>query len=588
MYLMNRRLLLAAGLALMLTLAGTRFNLSAQASSGGRLRFVHAVPGAPAVDIAVDKAVAARGLEYANATRFLNVTAGDHTITITASGGKTQIFQGKVSVAAGQAETVIAEGTAKAVEAGVYEDDLGPLAPGNTRLTASHAIKDAPAVDVVRGDGSPLIQGLKYGVPYGAFDIPATSVSISVVPAGSDVKSAVITIDNVLLDAGTHNRLVALGTVQGSVKPSYLLLSAGTDADNPSGAELVRFVHASPDAPAVDLYVGDKLYAPGLTFGSFTPHIAIAAGSVDVTVRSAGSSATSDALAKGSLTLTGGKATTVVIGGSANGLTITNSDDNIATLAPNKVRIHVINATSDGTATLKLGAATVLASAAKPDATGTEVAPGIYDLAVSVDNPTLQLTDKQPLSGGVLYDLVVAGNDKSSKLIVAATGLNEQPGSAPSAPIPVAVAQAPTTAVATEAAQPTAQATSQPTATSAPATEAAQPTVQPPSPTTEPAQPEPPTQAPNPPTEVAQEPTATLVPPTKPPAPANPQGIIATVQTNEGVNLKIREYPRTDARTLALVPSGTDLVVTGVQGPVPPTGQPTATGTPGPTPTINA
>jgi len=41
------------------------------------------------------------------------------------------------------------------------------------------------------------------------------------------------------------------------------------------------------------------------------------------------------------------------------------------------------------------------------------------------------------------------------------------------------------------------------------------------------------------------------------------------------VNLKIREYPRIDAKTLALVPSGGTLTVTGVKGVFSPTGQPT-------------
>ena len=47
-------------------------------------------------------------------------------------------------------------------------------------LTATHAIKDGDAVDVVRSDGGMLVQNLKYGDEYGAFDIPATAVSIAV------------------------------------------------------------------------------------------------------------------------------------------------------------------------------------------------------------------------------------------------------------------------------------------------------------------------------------------------------------------------------------------------------------------------
>ncbi len=592
MSLFNRRLsgpAVIAGLVFALVTSGGRQTITAQANAGGRLRFVHAVPGAAAVEISVDKTPAVRALDYASASRFLNVTAGEHTITITASGSTTQIAQGKVSVSAGQAETVIAQGAANAVELGIYEDDLGPVALGNTRLTASLAIKDAPAVDVLRGDGSPLIQGLKYNVPYGAFDIPATAVSIVVVNAGGDASNPVLKADNVALVAGTHNRLVALGTLQGATKPAYLLLTAATDADNPAASELVRLVHASPDAPAVDVYIGDKLVVPALSFGSYTPHIAVAAGSVDVTLRAAGGTADSAPLAKSTLTLAAGKATTVVIAGPSDGLSITSADDNVATLAPNRARIHFINATGEGSASAKIGSATATVSTAKPDLKGVEVAPGIYDVTVTVDNPALQLSAaQQPFSGGVLYDVVVAGSDKNSKLIIAATGLNEQPGSVPG-PAGVAVAEATTAATAaatqaaplTKSAPPTKQAPTQKTQP----TQA--PTLVPPPTETQPEAPtEPPTAQPDQPTAVAQEPTATLAPPTKPPA--APQGLIATVQTNEGVNLKIREYPRADARTLALVPSGGQLAIEGVKGPVPPTGQPTPSRTPGPTPTVNA
>ena len=100
---------------------------AAQAPIGGRLRFLHGIPGAPAVDISIDKVVAARALEFSQATRFIIVTPGDHTVAVLPTGSATPVFQGKVSIAPGQAETVIAQGTAAAVEIGIYEDDLPAL-----------------------------------------------------------------------------------------------------------------------------------------------------------------------------------------------------------------------------------------------------------------------------------------------------------------------------------------------------------------------------------------------------------------------------------------------------------------------------
>src|SRR5258708_8770000 len=179
----SRRRIFAVGLALLMALAliGHSRATSAQ-SAGTRLRFVHGVPGAPAIDLTIDNVVAASNLNYASATRYLNVPAGDHAVSIAATGTTTAIFKGKVTIASGQALTVVLQGTLSAVELGTYEDDLGPVAAGNTRMTAINALKDGPAVDVLKGDGIPLIQGLKYGTPYGGFDVPAIPPVLTIFP----------------------------------------------------------------------------------------------------------------------------------------------------------------------------------------------------------------------------------------------------------------------------------------------------------------------------------------------------------------------------------------------------------------------
>ena len=80
-----------------------------------------------------------------------------------------------------------------------------------------------------------------------------------------------------------------------------------------------------------------------------------------------------------------------------------------------------------------------------------------------------------------------------------------------------------------------------------------------------------PTLAP-PPVVLAVAPTAT---------PIGITGYLGQVDTNPGTNLKIREYPREDAKTLALAPSGAVLDIVGIKGPaqVPNEATPTATAT---------
>ncbi len=499
---------------------------SAQTATFDKLRFVHALPGGAAVDVYVDNLLAARNLQYANATRYLNVKAGDHTVVVTATGTQpsaTSLLTAKVTLTSDKpALLIVIEGTTDKPEAAVVDEDLGPVAPGNTRLTAFHAIKDGPAVDVVRAaDASPLIQNLMYGQVYGAFDIPAGAPDLAFVPTGGKVADALLTVPAVPLASGTHNTLIALGTAKGTVKPSYLLLTAPTDS-NAATDVLVRFVNAAASSKAVDVYVNGKLTAPALAFGAATLHLPIAAGTAKIELRNAGDAPTAATIGDASLTLAGAtaKAETAWITSAASGLTIQNAPDDVSTLDPTKARVNLINAAGKGaTATFN--------GTAWPDTTKTlELASGSYKLAPG-DAGTITL------NGGTLTDLVLAGDPATPQVIVGTTSLSEQPGSvagatpAVSAPTQegTAAMQAATlaaTSAATAAIAPPAPGA----ATRTPAAVAATPTLVP--------------------THVA---VATDIPPTVVP------GIIATVNTNPGVNLKIRQYPRQNALTLALAPS---------------------------------
>jgi hypothetical protein len=67
----NRRLIFVVGLALVIALsvAGFTTRATAQGNAGGRVRFVHGLPGGSAVDITIDKVVAIRALGFASASR---------------------------------------------------------------------------------------------------------------------------------------------------------------------------------------------------------------------------------------------------------------------------------------------------------------------------------------------------------------------------------------------------------------------------------------------------------------------------------------------------------------------------------------
>ncbi|MCC7206818.1 MAG: DUF4397 domain-containing protein [Anaerolineae bacterium] len=603
-----RRLALAVLMAFAMVAALFAFPAPASAQTsatpGGRIRFVHAVADGPAVDIYVDSQLAAGGLEFGGATRFLAVEPGSREVEVMAGGGTTSLFKATVDVSADLGRTVVLQGAADTLAAGLYEDDLNPTRPGNVRVTAIHALDGAPAVDVLQVDGDtvmPLVQNLAFGQPYGAVDIPAAAADLVLVPAGGNVSNPVLRVSGVSLAAGTEVVVVALDG------PTALVLSEPTAPDDAGNSGLVRMVHASQGSPAVDVYVGESLIAPGLSYGAATPHLALAAGTLDVAVRVAKSAPDSTPLVSATLDLAAGSAVTVVVSGPIDGLQVNAVANNIAPLDPKVARVQFTDATGAG-ATLSVAPGVTLDAL---DAPALEAPAGTYTLQVGLGGGDTLLTQPTTLSGGVLYDVIAAGAPDGALLtepllIVAATGLNEQPGSAPLPAVQVAV-------------QPTepAQATDAPSAaTSTPLAIGVAPT---PAPLVLPSSTPAPVELPVLPTAteaaVALAPTATLPPvvalptatlpplpvtatpdpnlapaPTLAPPPvalvvtptATPIGItgyLGQVDTNPGTNLKIREYPREDAKTLALAPSGAVLDIVGIRGPVQEPNQPTPTAT---------
>jgi hypothetical protein len=150
------------------------------------------------------------------------------------------------------------------------------------RVRVVHASPDAPAVDVWV-NGNPAFRNAAFQdiTPYAPLD--AGSYRVQVVPAGA-TEPAVIdaTLD---LAAGTDYTVVAVGRLA-DIEP--LVLTDDNTAPAPGKAH-VRFVHASPDAPAVDVAVkGGPVLFSNIAFKGVGNYLPVDAGTYDLEVRLAG------------------------------------------------------------------------------------------------------------------------------------------------------------------------------------------------------------------------------------------------------------------------------------------------------------
>ncbi len=155
-------------------------------------------------------------------------------------------------------------------------------ADGKAMVRVVHASPDAPAVDVwVNGAVAFSNAPFKGITAYAALDPGSYNVQVS--PTGATTP---IVIDATLdLAADTDYTVVAVGQLA-SIEPLVLVDNNSTPA---AGKAHVRFVHASPDAPAVDIAVknGPVLFS-NVPFKGVGDYLPVDAGTYDLEVRLAG------------------------------------------------------------------------------------------------------------------------------------------------------------------------------------------------------------------------------------------------------------------------------------------------------------
>jgi hypothetical protein len=150
-----------------------------------------------------------------------------------------------------------------------------------TRVRVVHASPDAPAVDILVNGGTAFTNAPFKGITdYASLD-PAT-YNIKVVPTGA-TEPVVIEAD-LALEAKDYT-VVAVGTLA-NIEPLVLIDNNSAPA---AGKAHVRFVHASPDAPAVDIAVkGGPILFSNIAFKAIGDYLPVDAGTYNLEVRLAG------------------------------------------------------------------------------------------------------------------------------------------------------------------------------------------------------------------------------------------------------------------------------------------------------------
>ena len=211
-----------------------------------QVRVAHLSPDAPAVDVLVDGQAALEGVEFGAVSDYLALSAGEHAVTIQTSENETVVFEGNVSVEAGEMYTIAATGevSEETFEPVVYEDDFEMPSDENATVRLIHASPDAPAVDVtVAGTDTVLYDNVSFGNASDYLEVPAGDYELEIRGATEANDGDVVTTVNVSVEGGTAYTAIAAGYLSPDDEPAdtpfEVLLATDSDGEMMETTEMM-------------------------------------------------------------------------------------------------------------------------------------------------------------------------------------------------------------------------------------------------------------------------------------------------------------------------------------------------------------
>lgn len=415
--------------------------LGAGAEGDACVSVVHASPDAPNVDIYVDGNLAVSNLGFGWWTEWVALPAGDHQVQVTPTGeaADAAVIDATLTLEDGKAYQVAATGFVAEIAPQVYEIDLSNMSADMARVQVMHAVPDAPAVDIALTGGDVLIPGLEFPMASDVLDVPAGTYDLEVRLGGTT--DVALPLPGVELNANTLYQVYAIGSAEaGTIAPFVIatelvspmaspeagmmapmdcatILGIGTESD-----ACVNIIHASPDAPAVDVWVNGEPALTNVAFQAFSGWLALPAGEYHVQVTATGQPVDT-AVIDTMLTIEAGKAYHVAAVGDLANISAAVIEADLSATADGNARVRVIHASPDApNVDVALTGGDVLISDLAFGAASDylEVPAGTYDLEVRVAGTTdvaLPLPGVA-FEGNMLYDVIAVGTVADGTLTV--------------------------------------------------------------------------------------------------------------------------------------------------------------------------
>jgi len=399
-----------------------------------RIRIIHAAPEAPNVDVYVDDVKKLANVPFFTISDYLTITAGTRNLKVNVAGTATTVINATAPVAAGGVSTIAvvkaAIGSPSPVQLVTLADDLTLPTTGFARMRVYHFSPGTPPVQIRLNNGPVLVPNLAYPEATGGLLVATGSYTLEVaLAAGGASEPAVLTLPNVLLEAGKLYDFFAIGKGAG--------LRIESRVTNTTAK--VRIIHASPDASPVDVYVDGAKVLSNVPFFTISDYLEVPAGSRQLAV-----TLTGQPLSSAPLTLTptldvGRFYSVSAIGfvGGAPALQAKVSVDDLSTTAPGTSRVRVYHFSPDSPTVgvrVKNGEVLIPSLSFPQISADIEIPAGTYDLELflpTLGNIPVPLTPEQAaaltglkLDSGRIYDIFAADRLSNIKIVSRIYGPN--------------------------------------------------------------------------------------------------------------------------------------------------------------------
>jgi hypothetical protein len=259
-----------------------------------QLRVLHLSPDAPAVAAFVDGAIPSGfdDLEFTESTPYTTLATGSHSLDVTADGtvAGAVLSVGQLPLDEGTRYTAVAIDTLDGISAIFFEDSGTGLASGQIRVRAIHAAPGVGQVDLINvsddGGLTTLLSDVNFGDFSAPLDLPAGAYTIGVDVDDDGIPELYFELP--ALTAGTLANVYVTQDADGNIFALAQLDGATTAVISLATSE-IRFIHLSPDAPAVDAYANGALIVTDLAYAESTETLVVPSGSYDLDVTVAGS-----------------------------------------------------------------------------------------------------------------------------------------------------------------------------------------------------------------------------------------------------------------------------------------------------------